>query len=70
MKNFVFFSLTGAKNIGINPKINNILQCYDSLKYDYVWICDSNIKGLYTYTSYFQRATYRDTDKLSSKVLI
>lgn len=33
----------GAKNVGVNPKINNILQCYNDLKYDYIWICDSNI---------------------------
>lgn len=34
---------SGAKNVGVNPKINNILQCYKDVKYDYVWICDSNI---------------------------
>ncbi|XP_066916288.1 ceramide glucosyltransferase-like [Clytia hemisphaerica] len=35
---------SGAENVGVNPKINNLMQCYDSLKYEHVWICDSNIK--------------------------
>lgn len=33
----------GACDVGINPKINNIMQCYEQIKYQYVWICDSNI---------------------------
>ncbi|XP_065673153.1 ceramide glucosyltransferase-B isoform X2 [Hydra vulgaris] len=33
----------GAQSIGVNPKINNMIQCYDSIKYEYFWICDSNI---------------------------
>ena len=38
------FSL-GATDVGVNPKINNIMQCYEHTKYQYIWICDSNIQG-------------------------
>lgn len=34
---------TGALNVGVNPKINNIMQCYNHIRYNYIWICDSNI---------------------------
>jgi len=35
---------TAAKTIGVNPKINNMIQGYKAVKYDLLWICDSNIK--------------------------
>lgn len=34
---------TSPCNEGVNPKINNMLQCYGQIKNDYIWICDSNI---------------------------
>ena len=34
---------TGAKNDVVNPKINNMLQGYDSVKYDLLWMTDANI---------------------------
>lgn len=35
--------LVGDKQVGINPKINNMIRGYDAGKYDIFWICDSNI---------------------------
>ncbi|KAF9921739.1 hypothetical protein FBU30_008206 [Linnemannia zychae] len=35
--------IIGEKNVGINPKINNMIQSYESAKYDIVWVCDSNV---------------------------
>ena len=36
-----------AKTIGVNPKINNMNQGYKAAKYDLLWICDSNIRGMF-----------------------
>ncbi|KAG0303212.1 hypothetical protein BGZ98_006896 [Dissophora globulifera] len=33
----------GEKNVGINPKINNMIQSYETAKYDIVWVLDSNV---------------------------
>ncbi|KAF9353914.1 hypothetical protein BGX26_008336 [Mortierella sp. AD094] len=35
--------IIGEKNVGINPKINNMVQSYETAKYDIVWVCDSNV---------------------------
>ncbi|KAG0255637.1 hypothetical protein BG011_005001 [Mortierella polycephala] len=35
--------IIGEKNVGINPKINNMIQSYESAKYDIVWVIDSNV---------------------------
>ncbi|KAF9960263.1 hypothetical protein BGZ72_007521 [Mortierella alpina] len=35
--------IIGEKNVGINPKINNMIQSYETAKYDIVWVCDSNV---------------------------
>lgn len=42
---FVFYVLSGAKKIGINPKINNMIQGYESAKYEYILISDSGLKS-------------------------
>ena len=34
-----------ADDAVVNPKVNNMLQCYDSVKYDLLWISDANILG-------------------------
>ena len=39
------YVFTGAKNDVVNPKINNMLQGYDSVKYDHLWMSDANIMG-------------------------
>jgi ceramide glucosyltransferase len=41
--NIVLISEEGA-NVGVNPKVNNILQAYMKAKYDLLWIIDSNIQ--------------------------
>ncbi|KAF9423774.1 hypothetical protein BGZ76_003599 [Entomortierella beljakovae] len=35
--------IIGEKIVGINPKINNMIQAYETAKYDIVWVCDSNV---------------------------
>ncbi len=35
---------TGGKIIGINPKINNIAQCYDEIKYELLFISDAGMR--------------------------
>ncbi|KAF8931918.1 hypothetical protein BGZ58_007332 [Dissophora ornata] len=35
--------IIGEKNVGINPKINNMIQSYETAKHDIVWVCDSNV---------------------------
>lgn len=34
---------TNACQMGVNPKINNMMQSYHEAKYDWVWVCDSSI---------------------------
>lgn len=34
----------GARNIGVNPKVNNLIRGYESSKHDILWILDSNIQ--------------------------
>ncbi|KAJ2846951.1 Ceramide glucosyltransferase [Coemansia brasiliensis] len=35
--------LVGKDNVGINPKVNNMLKAFDQAQNDLLWICDSNI---------------------------
>ncbi|KAG0378127.1 hypothetical protein BGX24_004676 [Mortierella sp. AD032] len=35
--------IIGERNVGINPKINNMIRSYESAKYDILWIQDSNV---------------------------
>ncbi|KAJ2797120.1 Ceramide glucosyltransferase [Coemansia guatemalensis] len=35
--------LVGRDNVGINPKINNMLKAFDQAQNDLLWICDSNV---------------------------
>ncbi|KAF9086941.1 hypothetical protein BGX23_008487 [Mortierella sp. AD031] len=35
--------IIGERNVGINPKINNMVRSYESAKYDILWIQDSNV---------------------------
>src|SRR5947209_9938771 len=35
--------IIGEENIGINPKINNLVRGWRKLKYDIVWIVDCNV---------------------------
>ncbi|KAF9308186.1 hypothetical protein BG003_011456 [Podila horticola] len=35
--------IIGEKVVGINPKINNMIQSYETAKYDIVWVLDSNV---------------------------
>ncbi|KAI9472470.1 MAG: glycosyl transferase family 21-domain-containing protein [Benjaminiella poitrasii] len=36
--------IIGAHKVGINPKINNIIESYKTAKYDLVWVLDSNVQ--------------------------
>ncbi|KAJ1760728.1 Ceramide glucosyltransferase [Coemansia sp. RSA 2523] len=35
--------LIGKDNVGINPKVNNMLKAFDQAQNDLLWICDSNV---------------------------
>ncbi|KAF9162285.1 hypothetical protein DFQ26_003706 [Actinomortierella ambigua] len=35
--------IIGEKIVGINPKINNMVQSYETAKYDTLWVLDSNV---------------------------
>ncbi|KAI8384042.1 glycosyl transferase family 21-domain-containing protein [Blakeslea trispora] len=35
--------IIGDHQVGINPKINNMIESYQTAKYDIVWILDSNV---------------------------
>ncbi|KAI8060899.1 glycosyltransferase family 21 protein [Gongronella butleri] len=35
--------IVGDRVVGINPKINNMIQSYDATSYDIIWILDSNV---------------------------
>ncbi|KAI8391505.1 glycosyl transferase family 21-domain-containing protein [Radiomyces spectabilis] len=36
--------IIGDKCVGINPKINNMIESYHSAKHDIIWILDSNVR--------------------------
>ena len=35
----------GASAVGVNPKINNMLDGYNAAKYEILWISDSSVMG-------------------------
>ncbi|RKP39636.1 glycosyl transferase family 21-domain-containing protein, partial [Dimargaris cristalligena] len=35
--------IVSTQTVGINPKINNIIDGFESTQYDLVWMCDSNV---------------------------
>ncbi|KAI8138156.1 glucosylceramide synthase [Fennellomyces sp. T-0311] len=35
--------IIGDRQVGINPKVNNMVKSYESAKYDIIWILDSNV---------------------------
>ena len=39
---------TGGEDVGVNPKISNMLQGYLVAKYDVLWISDSGCLGVYS----------------------
>lgn len=36
----------GGKKVGCNPKVNNLMQGYNKMKYNIFWICDAGIRVL------------------------
>ena len=36
--------LTGVDDVGVNPKINNMLKGYNQSRHPYIWICDQGIR--------------------------
>ena len=39
------WSRVGGEQVGINPKINNMVPGYRKAQHQLLWICDSNIKS-------------------------
>lgn len=37
--------MIGGKNVGINPKINNMIQGYDVAKYELFMVSDAGLKS-------------------------
>ncbi|RIB10912.1 glycosyltransferase family 21 protein [Gigaspora rosea] len=35
--------IIGDRDVGVNPKINNMIRAYESVKYNIIWILDSNV---------------------------
>ena len=42
----MLFCFPGGKRIGPNPKINNLMPAYETMKYNLFWICDAGIRVL------------------------
>ncbi|KAJ1310321.1 hypothetical protein OPQ81_007060 [Rhizoctonia solani] len=36
-------AVVGERVVGVNPKVNNLMEAYDRAKYDILWVLDSNI---------------------------
>ncbi len=34
----------GETDVGINPKVNNMMKSYESVQHDWIWISDSNVR--------------------------
>lgn len=43
MMNSSFFVCIGDHQVGINPKINNMVESYRTAKYNILWVLDSNV---------------------------
>ena len=41
------FSVTGAKRVGVNPKVNNMLQGYDAATHELILISDCGLRSEY-----------------------
>ena len=41
----LFDYISGAKRVGINPKINNMMQGYEAAAYDHILISDCSVKS-------------------------
>ena len=41
------FSVAGAKRVGVNPKVNNMLQGYDAATHELILISDCGLRSEY-----------------------
>lgn len=44
----LFVSTSGAKEAGVNPKVNNMLNAYESAQYPLFLISDAGIRSKYS----------------------
>lgn len=44
---FIHFFFVGAQNIGVNPKVNNMINAYDQAQYPLFLISDAGIRSEY-----------------------
>ena len=44
----MFISVVGSKRVGVNPKVNNMLQGYEAASYELILISDGGLRSEYT----------------------
>jgi ceramide glucosyltransferase len=60
--------IVGAVNVGVNPKVNNMIRSYDRARHDWILISDSNVRVNSKYLKNLVGHIENDTGMVSSVV--